>query len=926
MNSYILGFQEIDKTKLMAVGGKGLNLGELSRIEGIRVPEGFCVTTAAYKRTIEDNMEFNALLDELSLLKVDDRERIGDISGQIRVIIEGAEMARDIKEKIIRYLSMLGEENAYAVRSSATAEDLPLASFAGQQDTYLNIKGKDNILQHVSKCWASLFTDRAVIYRIQNGFDHRKVYLSVVIQRMVFPQASGIMFTADPVTSNRKVLSIDASFGLGEALVSGLVDPDLYNVQEGRIVDKKISTKKLAVYALKEGGTEEREIDPGRQNMQTLTDEQILQLERMGRKIEAYFGCPQDIEWCICWGHSSDLESTGISNWELGIGSRPYRSGTFLRLSEPIIPGRCVPIPLTVCPHSSADIFFIVQSRPITTLYPIPDGNDGRNRIYMSFGHQQMMTDAIKPLGMSFFRFLSDDFPIRKAGGRLFIDLTHDLASPIGRRIVFSTMGKNDPLMQNAFLSLMKRKAFMKSLPRGKRTISMRTEGLSWAIPIQAIKIYRKNDVTIIQNLISQNEASIRDLQQRIANVSGDELFAFIIKDHKQLKVTMYDPRGMGVIIVGLYASGWINKKMEKWLGEKSAADTLSQSVANNVTSEMGLALLDVSDVVRQYPAVIEYFKHATDETFFEDLAKLEGGDAVSDSLRAYLEKYGMRCTGEIDITRTRWSERPTVLTPMILSNIKNFEPNARSVKFEQGRLEAEQKERELISRLQQLPGGQQKANKTKKMISVLRNFIGYREYPKYAFIQRYYIYKQALLKEAAVLVEKGVIQEREDIYYLSFEELREAVRTNRLDYSIIAGRKEEYEVYEKLTPPRVMTSQGEVISGEYNTDIPQGALGGIPVSTGIVEGRARVVLKMADANIEDGDILVTTFTDPSWTPLFVSVKGLVTEVGGLMTHGAVIAREYGLPAVVSVENATKLIKDGQRIRVNGTEGYVEIL
>jgi phosphoenolpyruvate synthase/pyruvate phosphate dikinase len=292
MNSYVLDFQEIDKTKLMVVGGKGLNLGELSRVEGIRVPEGFCVTTEAYKKTIGQNEEFNALLEQLSLLKVDDREKVGEISRNIRRVIEGIEIAWDIEKEIISHLSKLGEEKAYAVRSSATSEDLPLVSFAGQQDTYLNIIGKDAILRHISKCWASLFTDRAVIYRIRNGFDHRKVYMSVVIQRMVFPQAAGILFTADPVTSNRRVLSIDASFGLGEALVSGLVNPDIYKVREGRIVDKKVSAKKMAVYALPEGGTAEREIEPERQNRQTLRDEQILQLEGMGRKIEAYFGCP----------------------------------------------------------------------------------------------------------------------------------------------------------------------------------------------------------------------------------------------------------------------------------------------------------------------------------------------------------------------------------------------------------------------------------------------------------------------------------------------------------------------------------------------------------------------------------------------------------------------------------------------------------
>ena len=873
MNSYVLGFQEIDKTKLAMTGGKGANLGELSGLKGIQLPEGFCVTTEAYKEIIGNNGEFNSLLDQLSLLKADNRESIGEISAEIRKVIEGIAIPKEIENEITRHLVQLGEKDGYAVRSSATAEDLPTASFAGQQDTYLNIIGKEAILRNISKCWASLFTDRAVTYRIQNGFDHRKIHLSVVIQKMVFPEAAGIMFTADPVTSNRKVVSIDASFGLGEALVSGLVNADIYKVRDGRIIDKKISAKKLAIYALKEGGTGEKKIEAARQNMQTLTDEQILRLARMGRTIEAYFSRPQDIEWCL------------------------YENK-----------------------------FFIVQSRPITTLYPVPEAQDGKKHVYMSFGHQQMMTDAMKPLGLSFFQLLSDEIPLIQAGGRLFIDLAHDLASPAGQKIVLMAAGKIDPLMDNAIKSLMKRKAFMKSLSRGKRAFSMGSGYFSWALPVQFIKIYRSNDGSLVQSLMSRNEASIKDLRQ-MANLSGDELFAFIMEAHKQLKEAMYDPQGMAAIYVGVYAVSWLNEKMEKWLGEKSAADSLSKSVATNVTSEMGLALLDVADVVRQYPAVMKYFQHAHDETFFEDLAKLEGGTVVSQSIGTYLEKYGMRCPGEIDITRPRFSEQPTALVPMLLSNIKNFEPGAHNTIFEQGLREGKQREQDLLKRLEQLPGGNQKAKKTRKMISRLRNFVGYREYPKYLMIERYWIIKQALLKEAVKLVQKGVIQEKEDIYYLSFEEFREVVRTNRLDYSIITKRKEEYDVYEKLTPPRVMTSEGEVLFGAYDTgNIPQGALAGIPVSSGTIEGRARVVLKMEDANIEEGDILVTAYTDPSWTPVFVSVKGLVTEVGGVMTHGAVIAREYGLPAVVGVENATRLIKDGQRIRVNGAEGYVEIL
>ncbi|WP_044639890.1 phosphoenolpyruvate synthase [Risungbinella massiliensis] len=875
MGTYVLDFQEIDQTHLLLVGGKGLHLGQLSQIEGIQVPEGFCVTTDAYKRILDHNKEIHLLLNQLSSLKAENKDQIRDVSREIRKVIEETEISSDIKEEVIRNLTRLGEECAYAVRSSATAEDLPMASFAGQQDTYLNIIGKESVFQHISKCWASLFTERAVVYRIQNGFDHHHVSLSVVIQQMVFPYASGIMFTADPITSNRKVSSIDASFGLGEALVSGMVDADLYKVRKEKIIEKKVSTKKLAVYALKEGGTKEQEIKPDQQNNQTLMDEEILQLAHIGKKIEDYFGSPQDIEWCL-------LQNT----------------------------------------------FYIVQSRPITTLYPVPtpNGTKQMKRVYMSFGHQQMMTDAIKPLGMSFLSFLSD-IPLFHAGGRLFFDISHDLASSIGRKVVLNTIGMNDPLMKNAITSLIERKDFIKSLPHGKRVIGFSREGLSWRLPIQAIKIYQNNNPTIIEKLISLNESSILDLQQSIRNVSGDELFEFILQDQKRLKEHIYDPQSLATILVAMYAMNWINKNMKKWLGEKNVADTLSQSVSNNITSEMGLALLDVSDVVRQYPDVITFFDEAKDENFFEELTKIEGGEVVHGAMQKYLKKYGMRCPGEIDITKPRWSEQPTALIPMILSNIKNFESNASTVKFEQGRLEAKQKERDLLRRLEQLPRGKQKAKKTKKMIRVLRNFIGYREYPKYSFIRRYQIYKQALMKEATVLVQRGVIQQEEDIYYLSFEEFREVVRTNHLDYRMIIERQEEYAIYEKLAPPRIMTSEGEIIFGKYNTDnVPSGALVGIPVSSGIMEGRARIVLKMEEADIEDGDILVTRFTDPSWTPLFVSIKGLVTEVGGLMTHGSVIAREYGLPAVVGVENATKQIKDGQRIRVNGTEGYIEIL
>ncbi|HWI65247.1 MAG TPA: rifamycin-inactivating phosphotransferase, partial [Symbiobacteriaceae bacterium] len=719
------------------------------------------------------------------------------------------------------------------------AEDLPTASFAGQQDTYLNVVGPAAILRCVSRCWASLFTERAVTYRLRNGFDHRKVHMAVVVQQMVFPQASGILFTADPVTSSRKVTSVEAIFGLGEALVSGRVNADVYKVRDGQVVATK------------------------QQDQPVLTDAQVVQLEGLGRRIEAHFGRPQDIEWCLTGDH-----------------------------------------------------FEILQSRPITTLFPIPEAGDRENHVYLSVGHQQMMTDAMKPLGISFWQ-LTAARPMAEAGGRLFVDVTQALVSPASRPGLLAMVGRSDPLTGDALQTLLDRGDFIPSVP---------DQGPAWtppgggAAPLDA-------DPAIVDELIKRNQAAIAALKGEIHAKSGTALLDFILADLQELKRFLFDPQSTRVFMTAIEATWWLNDQMQAWLGEKNAADTLTQSVPNNVTSEMGLALLDVADVIRPHPEVVAYLENARDEGFLDELPKLAGGREARDAIQMWLDKYGMRCVGEIDITRPRWSERPTTLLPIILSNIKNFAPGAGQRRFEQGRQEAWNKEQELLERLRALPDGEQKAAETKRMIDRVRTFIGYREYPKYHWVSRYFVYKQALLAEAERLVQARVLREKEEIFYLTFQELHDVVCTHQVDDQIVRQRKDAYQAYQALTPPRVLTSDGEAVAGSYRRDdFPAGALVGLPVSSGTIEGRARVILDMAEADLEPGDILVTAYTDPSWTPLFVAIRGLVTEVGGLMTHGAVIAREYGLPAVVGVEHATRLIRDGQRIRVHGTDGYVEIL
>jgi len=844
MKTCVLYFRQLDHSKGSIAGGKAANLGELSRIGEIQVPEGFCITTEAYAKITGNNEELKRLLKELADLSPADREKITRISAAMRKTIEETAIPAEIIEDIVTALATFDAQTPFAVRSSATAEDLPSASFAGQQDSYLNVVGKEAVLKHVSKCWASLFTDRAVTYRIRNQIDHGQVQLAVVVQQMVSPAASGVLFTADPITGHRKQLSIDAGVGLGDALVSGLVTPDNYTVRGGAIIDKRIAAKT---------------------NAQTLTDAQIVELARIGRRIEAHFGRPQDIEWCL-----------------------------------------------------ADDQFYIVQSRPITTLFPIPEANDAQNYVYLSVGHQQMMTDPMKPLGLSFWQMTAAR-PMFKAGGRLFVDVTENLLSPAGREALINGMGQHDPLIRDALITIVKRGDLIPSLPDDPKAPSpTKNNGFQPLID---------NDPDIVAALIRQNLDSITALKERIQITTGPDLFDLIVEDGQQFRKGLFAPQNTNVFMTAINATAWINEKGSEWLGEKNVADILSQSVANNVTSEMGLELLDVADVLRPFPAVIEHLQHAKKENFLEELPGFEGGQKVRKALQAWLDKYGMRCTGEIDITRPRWSEKPTTLIPLILSNIKNQESGVAGRKFKQGRQEAIKKEQELLDRVRQLPDGEAKAVDLKRAISFLRNFIGYREYPKYFIISRAFVYKQALMKEAERLVQAGVLHVKEDSHWLSFQEFHEAVRTHRTDFSLIAQRKEEYGQFKKLTPPRVITSDGEIVSGRYDLDhLPAGAIPGLAVSSGIIEGRARVILNMEEANLEAGDILVTAFTDPSWTPLFVSIKGLVTEVGGLMTHGAVIAREYGLPAVVGVEHATQLIRDGQQIRVNGTEGYVEIL
>ncbi|MCH5586404.1 phosphoenolpyruvate synthase [Shimazuella sp. AN120528] len=879
MCANILFFAQIHAENIGEVGGKGANLGDLFSA-GFPVPDGFCVTTFAYQSIIESSSEMEALLKECTKVNANNLDDIKDIGKRIRDHMESLAIPSTLQKEIINAWKSIGDNYTYAVRSSATAEDLPSASFAGQQDTYLNIRGEQSLLDAIRKCWASLFTDRAIAYRARNGFDHRQVYLSVVIQRMVHPEISGILFTADPVSGNRLVTSIDASFGLGEALVSGLVTADLYKVKHGEVISKKISTKKIMIESLEDGGTKQSDIPEEKQNQQVLSDTQILSLADLGSRIEQHFGFPQDIEFCVEDGK-----------------------------------------------------FFVVQSRPITSLYPMPKIESETLRVFLSFGHIQMMTEPMKPLGISIFQTL---FPFGKeqasttskyilpAGGRLFVDPSDILRYSLVRKIIPKILSNMDNKMSLALQEVIKRPDFT-AVPPSKEIGKAVRKNISPVVKEVYQNIFRRDP------FLAKNRVEIYIQEQHTEwkeSLTGLEGYEQLVKMQKLLSTSLLSifQYLFPFIAPFLLTAGLLKKYLHDWVQDDQALQKLSQSYDGNITSEMGLAIGDLADQLRILPDVVQYLQTADDSTFFTGLDKIEGGKQFQQVFHDFIEKFGQRCPGEIDITNPRWREKPTLLVPAILGHMRSVKTGEHRRKFQSG---AEQAKETEIRVLQQLKRHPIRYRIMKRLIKLYRNLGALREHHKYFLITLLDECKKVIMKQADDLVVKKVIMDREDVYYLSLPEIIQLVKGEEIEdlSQTIKNRKEAFIMQQKWTPSRVMTSEGETVTPRSKLEnLPKNALVGTPVSAGVVQGKARIVYKPEEAQLHEGEILVAPFTDPGWTPLFQSAIALVTEVGGLMTHGSVVAREYGIPAVVGVEDALKKIKDGQIIRVDGTQGFVEFV
>lgn len=886
---YTLPFSQISAADLPLVGGKGANLGEMSRAN-FPVPPGFCVTTHAFHDFVANCPAMAAFYTALDSLPTDDLVATRSIGAQIRQALTATPVPQAIVTAVSHTFHHLDPNAAYAVRSSATAEDLPDASFAGQQDTYLNVRGETAVLDAIRRCWASLFTDRAILYRQQNGFAHQDVALSVVVQQMVLPDVSGILFTADPVSQNRHITSIDASYGLGEALVAGLVSADLYRVdtRKSELIEVKIGDKQLAIRPLPDGGTIQETLTNAERTAQVLSSDQAIALAQLGQRIEAHYGQPQDIEWAIAGGQ-----------------------------------------------------IYLLQTRPITTLFPqpAPPPQDEALHLYVSLSHAQVMLDPISRMGIDTWQLMfptlkmngltSRSLSIKSAAGRLYMDVTHLLNLRLGRKVVPLFLVMADELMVGGLKEAIARPEFRQRLARLRPQTTMRDlfYYLGPIIKTTLAFLFRRDPQATRQALTDQMDGMVAASRQRImAAAAGAARLRQIEQEIGSVFVRLLPE------YPALVASGVVSQKLLARLMDNRAnpADltAVARGLSGNVTTEMDLAVGDLADLVRQSPELVAHFQQNSPAAALASAASVPGSAPFLAGWANFLDRYGMRGPSEIDISRPRWREDPTSLLQFVIGNLQHQAPGSHRAHHAELAAAGEAAGERLIAASGRGLLGFVRRPLVRRLVKTVRQYAPGREHPKFFIIKELGMVKLILQEAADGWVADGRINHRDDIWHLTLAELADfAAQPDQEIRPLIAQRQAQFARYARLTPPRLLTSDGEILQAKISREgLPEGALVGSAASSGTIEGIAKVVLDPTQDVLAKGEILIAPFTDPGWTPLFINAAALVMEVGGLMTHGSVVAREYGIPAVVGVPDATRQIKTGQRVRVHGDDGFVEIL
>ncbi len=863
MKKYTENLTNITKKDLNIAGGKAANLGEMMRAS-LPVPEGFVVLTAAYKKFVKDN-NIEEKIGFLIEGTENDFKKLDEASAKIKDLFDKSEMPKEIGEEIVGLYDSLDCESV-VVRSSATAEDLPGMSFAGQYNTYLNVRGHESLKEHIKKCWASLWNARAVAYRNKQNLKHHDIAHGVVVQKLVNSTKSGIIFTANPLSGRRDEILLNSSWGLGEAVVGGDVNPDqwIFNKEKKEINEEKISLKEV-MSIRKNEGIELVKVKNNLQNKSTLNENELKELFNLALKTENYYQSPQDIEWAY--------------------------------------DGK----------------FYLVQTRPITSLYPVPGKKEGREglRIYLNISnYSQAMKEPFTPLGedliVTALKRINNRIGKEKkdslwwchvVGGRLFVDITAYLRKEkFWNKFRKDDPNDKDPVTTKIILQLCEREK--EELLSKKERVNFK-ELINPKAMIFAFSVFKKFFCGVMSPVKAREKSKKagEDVINKIREDSKkqktkEDKISFIQESIEHLLIA-----GATTIFYVMSSSMYIKKAKDdilKYIGESKDVALVEKSVPHSVTTQMGIKLLKVA-------------KH------YDEKGKKPS--IVDEKMKEIIKEYGHKKMVELDIGTLTWEESPEYLIDLVNSyieggvyerGIKDFNDGAEEAEKAIIRIEKEFKDR----------GMSKKGKDVVKSLRAFREMFGMREQSKFVITQGLQIFRKVMQEVGEDLVREGRINEINDVFFLRFAD----IGSDKNLKEIIQSNKEQFYLNEKLNPPRVMTSTGESLY-HNSAENRGGELVGLPISPGVVEGMVRIINNPEQGNeLKKGEILVTTGTNPAWTPLFLRIRGLIMETGGPISHGSVVAREYGVPAVSGIVDATKKLQTGQRVKIDGETGVVEIV
>jgi rifampicin phosphotransferase len=873
---------DIDSTMINAVGGKALNLGIMIS-GGLPVPGGFCVTTEAYRLVVADRLD--DLMGELA--DASDASVVATAAEAARRRVLAIELPDELRTAIIDRYNALGDDEPVAVRSSATAEDLAYASFAGQQDTYLNVIGSAALLDAARRCWASLWTDRAVSYRNANDIDHRTVALAVVVQRMIDAAAAGVMFTANPLTGTRNETVIDASPGLGEAVVSGAVNPDHFvvNTVDDRIVTRRLGDKRMMITSRAGGGTQHQE-PAGGSSEACLDDTQVLQLVDLGQKVQREYHAPQDTEWALDF----------------------------------------------------AGNFWLTQARPITTLYPLARTHRPELRVLFCFSLAQGLTRPITPMGIAAIRLIASSIAtairippaeplagppaIHAPGQRIYVDLTSVLRNRMGRRAVITVFGVMEARASAVLKTLAKRPEFS----------IIDSPDHSMLRHIAAALVRNKVPVRVAIGLANPEwayrgiAAAERRLRQSLtlpANATATQRLDFV--EQRLGEVIIWLMPRTAPYAAGGYLMLAASRRLLRDVAEPGDLQEVLRGLPHNITTEMDLQLWELTEEIRNDEVSRKIFTELAVPDLLQRYRERALPAVAQRGLQAFLRRFGHRAVAEIDLGMPRWSDDPSHLLGVISNYLRLDESDLDPVsQFRAGAAKAESVITSLTSRASER--SRLRAKLAGWTLRRVRQLAGLREAHKFPLAMAFAVMREHLKAVGRELAAVKVLDQVDDVFFLDLGDARRGLAGDDLRM-LVAERRDAYEQELKRRHiPRLILSDGtepEALAAvAAGVD---GALSGSPASAGTVTGRARVVLDPVGAHLEPGEILVAPSTDPGWTPLFLTAGGLVMEMGGSGSHGAVVAREYGIPAVVGVPEATHKIETGQLITVDGAAGLVRL-